>query len=366
MPNLLWSACSIMDDGFHNSYIDSIDVSGWEFNIPITLDRLFMYTELGSATGGFDIDLSTWVGTSNITSMSQFIKSCRTSFVDATNLDTSNVTNMYQFAYQATFLTHITGLDTFDSSSIVSVGATSSDGVVDFFRDCNFYDFDQPNANFGGNWGPNFNPSLLSLIRFFKRCGNLGAGVNPPNVSDWNVSNIQRFDLMFSYADWSSTNNPDISLWDVSSATHFTEFARRSGISALDTSNWEISNSCTSMISFVEDSAFSGTLDFSHINCDFSGVTSFHSFAKDVDLTGFKLNATADFSGSFSFSSFSVNGSTPLSTVDYDYFLGRLAATGMIAAIILDMGDANYTLAAAPDRATLTTTKGWTVNDGGI
>ncbi len=362
MPNLWWRNCTVMDDAFASSYIDSIDVSGWEFDSSLTLDRLFESTKKGSATGTFDIDLSTWVGTSNMTSMSQFFQQCRASSVNATNLDTSNVTNMYQFAYQSE-ITHITGLDTFNSSSLVSASPTSLDGVVDFFRDCWLYDFDQPNANFGANWGPNFNPGLLSLMRFFKSCG--GTGANPPNVSDWSVSNIQRFDLMFSHADWSSTNNPDVSLWDVSSATSFNEFARRSKVSALDTSNWEISNNCTTMWGFVEESDFNGTLDFSNVNCDFSSVWSFNGFANGVNLTGLKLHATSNFGSCGNFTNFA-NGPTPLSTTDYDYFLDRLAATGVAVPLTLDMGIATYTIATAGAYHTyLTGTLGWIINDNG-
>ena len=118
MPDLDWSSTNLVSQIFYDSKVAGIDASGWKFGPATSVAKAFRQTHRGSAGTAFTIDASGWLQSSNITNMQGLFRSTGAASVNMTGVDTSNVTNMNYFAYFAAELTHITGLDAFDASSL--------------------------------------------------------------------------------------------------------------------------------------------------------------------------------------------------------------------------------------------------------
>jgi len=98
-----------------------------------------------------------------------------------------------------------------------------------------------------------------------------------------------------------------------------------------------------------------GTPPITTMNSSFANATNF-----DQDISGLNFSAVSIINNL-------MLGKTYLnySTANYDALLIKLAATGMNGRT-LGMGTIRYTAAASAARTTLTSTKGWTISDGGL
>ena len=176
---------------------------------------------------------------------------------------------------------------------------------------------------------------------------------------------------MFRRAKWSGEGSLDVSEWDVSSVTGagFSNFIRESdGITLLDTSGWQISSSATDMTTFAYYSELAGDIDFSHANCDLSGITSWNSSFSGTGITGFKLHASSSFAAVTIMTNLFYVGTVLIPTADYDALLLRLAATATNTGITLGANASTYTLGGAVETArdtTLIAGRSWTINDAG-
>ena len=363
MPDLEWgTGGSALGNFFFNSKVKSLDVSGWDFAANTQLSAFFRNTQKGSGGAAFSIDASGWQNSSNITSLSTFLRDTEATSANISGIDTQNVTDMNYFAYFALELTHITGLDELDASSLT--------GIAIMFQYTRKYNWGTANANFGADFGPNLG-NITSMASMFYGTGDTTPGTAPPNVGNWDVSGVTTMSQMFRQADWTGGASLDVSSWDVSSVTTtgFNNWCRSStGVTSLDTSNWQISSSVTSMYFFAYASALTGDIDFSHANCDLSGITTWNGAFSTTGITGFKLHASSSFAAVTTMANFSTLGSTLISKTDYDALLLRLAATATNTGVTLTITNSNYTLGGAVETArdtTLIAGRSWTINDDG-
>jgi len=362
MPDLDWSNASNISSMFYQTNVKSIDVSGWTFGKSVVLSSLFRKTREGSSGPSFSVDISTWNNTGYITTLNDFIRDSDMTSLNATGIDTSNVTSMARFAYSCDNLTHITGLDEFDATSITLANA--------MFQGTKIFNFGATKSNFGSNWGPNLG-SCQNFSNFFYQVGSTTPSSTIVNVADWDTSAVTTFYNFMNGYKWTGGGNPDVSGFDVSNVTTFQNAFRSSSVSLLDTSNWSITSSCTHMGNFLQSAQYSGDLDFG--NCDFSAVTSFSHFGYMQEITGFVLGASVSFAAvtnMSNFITFNTGQYTPLSTADYDVLLQRLAATAVTTGVSLIVKDAEYTIATTQaSRDALTDPApaglGWTITDGG-
>ena len=362
MPDLDWSNASNISSMFYQTNVKSIDVSGWTFGKSVVLSSLFRKTQEGSSGPSFSVDISTWNNTGYITTLNDFIRDSDMTSLNVTGIDTSNVTSVARFAYSCDKLTHITGLDEFDATSITLANY--------MFQGADIFDFGATKSNFGSNWGPNLG-SCTNLSSFFYLVGSTTPSSTIANVADWDTSAVTTFYNFMNGYKWTGGGNPDVSGFDVSNVTTFQNAFRNSSVSLLDTSNWSITSNCTNMGNFLQSADYSGDLDFG--NCDFSAVTTFSHFGYYQEITGFTLGASVSFAAvtnMANFITFNTGQYTPLSTADYDVLLQRLAATAVTTGVSLIVKDAEYTIATTQaSRDALTDPApaglGWTITDGG-
>ena len=356
MPDLDWSSIGSLSSMFYQTHVKSIDVSGWTFGKSIAINSLFRTTEEGSSGPSFSIDISTWNNTGYITNLNDFISRSDMTSLNATGIDTSNVTSMDRFASHCDKLTHITGLDEFDATSVTTATA--------MFQGADIFDFGATKSNFGSNWGPNLG-SCTSLSNFFYSTGSTTPSSTVVNVADWDTSAVTTFLNFMNGCKWTGGGNPDVSNWDVSNVTTFQNAFRSSNVSLLDTSSWSITSSCTNMSYFLQSADYNGDLDFG--NCDFSAVTTFSNFGNQQEITGFALDPAVSFAAVTIMTNF-ITGNPSLTTTDYDALLLRLAATATNTGVTLTVTNSKYTLGGAVETArdtTLIAGRSWTINDDG-
>ena len=364
MPNLEWgTGGSNVSQFFHSAKVKSIDVSGWNFTGAATLlNAMFRRTLKGSAGATFSIDASGWQNSSNITKMTDFVRDTEATSVNISGIDTQNVTDMNYAFYFADELTHVTGLDELDATSLTT--------ALILFQYTRKYNWGTANANFGANWGPNLG-NITNMQSWFDNTGTTTPGSVPPDVSNWDVSGVTIMQAMFKQASWTGGTSIDVSSWDVSSVTGagFVDWCRAStGVTSLDTSNWQISSSVTSMAQFAYQSAFAGDIDFSHAGGDLSGITTWANAFHTTGITGFKLNGSSSFAAVTSMTNMITGASTLVPTADYDALLLRLAATATNTGVTLTVTNSNYTLGGAVETArdtTLIAGRTWTISDDG-
>ncbi len=365
MPDLEWdggTGTTTVANMFNGAYVKSIDVSGWKFHANSDVNQMFRRTYKGSAGTPFSIDASGWRDSNNITNLTGFIRETDATSINISGIETQNVTNMNYFAYFADELTHITGLDELDASSLTT--------AFIMFQYTRKYNWGTANANFGSNWGPNLG-NITTMNSWFYGTGDTTPGSAPPDVSDWDVSNVTDMKEMFRQAKWSGGGSIDVSSWDVGSVTTtgFNNFMRQSeGITLLDTSNWQISATVTDMTTFAYYSELAGDVDFSHPNCDLSGITTWSHAYQVTGITGFKLHGSSSFAAVTGMTNMITGGSTLVPKADYDALLLRLAATATNTGVTLTVTNSNYTLGGAVETArdtTLIAGRSWTINDAG-
>ena len=213
-----------------------------------------------------------------------------------------------------------------NSAFPASIGSWDTSNVTDmgsmFWRSTNF------NQDIG-SWDTS-NVTIMSSM--FER----SAAFNQ-DIGSWNTSNVTNMAKMFYKA---TTFDQDISSWDTSSLTQaWSMFARASSFNQ-DIGSWNTSNLWNMSNMFNYATAFDQDIS----SWDFSSVTASR-------LGGFFKNAG-------------------LSTANYDPLLVSWAnqASSMPSNMTnVDMGSSTYTSgsAAATARATLVSTYGWTIIDGG-
>ena len=367
-PNMDWSNCTNLAQFFFRCHMTSADVSNWTLN-PSGTSISQTFRGIGEnvvATGGLNLDLSTWVNTGAVTNIaSLFLISRGLTSVNITNWDLSHITNFETMFSSCYYLEEIIGLDTQRWDSATSMEKAFYQLYRIKFDAHNFHN------DFGANW------SVTNFNQCFYRCGfSLAVGSRGviPNIVNWDMSsavNVLWFFRDSEFADSNQTFAPSSS-WDLSglAATDLAFFAYNStGIETFDWSNVTLTSAITSMSGFIRvvNSGTTHPRTLTTIifgaNCDFSGVTTWNNFAQSQsNLTTLTFDASVSFAGTTSMASMLT--SVPLNITSYDNLLIRAAATNTNA-VALTASSSSFTCspsAAATAEATLIAA-GWTITD---
>ena len=155
--------------------------------------------------------------------------------------------------------------------------------------------------------------STTSLASMFRNCTSL----TTPDFSNWDVSSVENFGFFLRSA---SSANPNVESWDMSSATNIGQFGRLTNAFDQNLENWDIAN-VTNASSFMITATGLSTANY------------------DATLIGWEATLQAAYP----------------SGVGYPY------------SITITFGGSQYTGGGAADaaRASLISTFGWTITDGG-
>ena len=195
----------------------------------------------------YRIDLSNW-DSSYATDMNSMFKYCNSLvFIDVSELNTNNVTNMDSMFYMQSWGGK-SGLTSLDVS----------------------------------NWNVN---NVTNMNSMFAWCSSLTS----LDVSNWNVNNVTNMNGMFSGC--SSLTSLDVSNWNVNNVTDiYWMFGGCSSLTSLDVSNWNVNNVTNISNMFYDCSSLTSLKLF-----DFSKLTSITDINKlfsgckkliEVDLSG--------------------------------------------------------------------------------
>ena len=340
---------------FNRSKLSSFSMENLTFNSSgVTFVLTFYQANLLFSS----LDLSSWVNTSNITSMHYMFRSLNylglnTIELNVTGWDTSNVTTMFGWLYEARYLTEVIGLNDLRGDSLTGTGFQSA------IYNCTRLTFNNNNfhPDFGANW------SINTMNSSFRGIASQLSGVTSdmPDMTNWNTSIVTNFNSLFRDGDWNATN---YTMFDLSSAVDINQmFFDGDGIVNLDMSQSNLSSSCTSAFNFARNSQME-TVDLS--NCDFSAVTTIAYMFYSAPINSLTFDNTVSFASVNSAVNFLQNNIGGMTTAEYDNFLVRLDTTGLSGAYILTAGDSTYTTGGAGDtaRASLVS-KGWTISDDG-
>ena len=211
----------------------------------------------------------------------------------------------------------------------------------------------------GGFWGctnltasatdaPLITSTTLSL--YFTGCTAFNG-----EIGNWNISNVTSLFYMFLQSgfnkyigDWNTTN-----VTNMQGVFESTAFNQNIG-------NWNTSNVTTMLGMFAYNSAFNqnignwNTSNVTNMSYMFDNATAFNQ-----DISNWDINQVTTFSNF-------MPGVT-LSTTNYDALLVGWEAQAPTSGLSVNFGNSKYTLgsAAATARASLISTYGWTITDGG-
>ena len=369
MPNLNWSAAS-SPSNLYQTFIYSVFseapvLTGW--TLPTAHNVNLGYT-FYACDGEFALDLSGWTNTNKITDMNRFTMNCEFTSIDITGWNTSSCTNLAYCFNGMTKLTHITGLNTLNSS-----GLTNAVGIDSMFRGTSILNFGAAGSvtNFGTNWGANLSTaSTVGASFMFHTSGiSVVGGATPPDVSNWDMSGIVKCYQMFLDTEWNAAL--DFSNWDLSGLTasngldYFLYY--NEGTAVVDFTNADLPSTLTSFIYVFAYSEVT-TVTWGS-GCDFSNITTLNYHAYSADITSYSFPTNADFSALAIGTQF-LSHSQTMGTSNYDNFLTRMDATWVDPGSFsgtLSMGVSKYTGggAVATARANLIAA-GWTIADDGI
>ena len=297
----------------------------WDFNSAST-----NFTGLFSnADGQVALDLSTWTGTSNIGTCYQLFYFAEFTSVNLTGWDTSSVTSFTYGFYANGYLTDIIGLSGLQMPLNTSLRSA--------FDSCRLLKFDTHNFHDDFASGG----LITDMLSTFKMVS-LSSGTAAPNVTNFDLSSTTTTGSMFSSANITS-GTLDVSGWSTPLLISLgSMFYNSNGITNLDLSGWNFTNTITSFVNFVRGSEVV-TVDFgSASSSDFSGLTSFSHFGYGIDsITTITFPTTLDLS-SLNYAQNFLYGASTMGSTNYGFFLITLDTTGLTGAYPLVVGSSQY------------------------
>jgi len=157
--------------------------------------------------------------------------------------------------------------------------------------------------------------------------------------------------------------NEDIGAYDVSAVTNM-----RTMLLNMPSFNQDISSWNTSLVENMQ-AMFAGDILFNQdlSSWDFSSVTDMSDMFNNCDafkqnIGGWDITAVTDAEFMFYHTDINETGTT----TNYDALLNGWAAQAVQSGVTFEGGLSKYSSAASAARATLETTKSWTITDGGI
>lgn len=226
--------------------------------------------------------------TSNITNMSSMFQGSKSlKKIELSNFDTSNVTSMYSMFNGCNSITEL-DVSSFDTSKVTS--------MRDMFSGCNSITKLDLNSFDTSN--------VTDMYRMFQNCTSL----IELDISNWQTSNVTSVSRMFNGC--SSLVSLDLSKWDTSNVTDIGSgnttggmFAKCSSLKYLNLSNWNLSKATSLRRTFfgcssLTDLILTGwdTSNISNFNAMFQGCSSLIT----LDVSSFDTSNATDMSNMFS------------------------------------------------------------------
>lgn len=228
------------------------------------------------------------------------------------------------------------------------------------------------------NWGDNvcnFTNAANGLSQHFEGCSNLTgmlntlpnltgdtaalgmftfcSNFNSPNVTSWNTSNINDFNLMFSEC---SSFNQNINGWDVSNASDLSSMFYRASSFNQSLNSWTFAVGVDLHDIFREASSFNG--DITGWNIEFvNSITGmfWDATSFDQDISGWDITNQ--------FQMYNMFDNCGLSTCNYDKIISGWEAQGPLTGVNLGANGLIYTLGGQVelDRNSLISTYLWSI-----
>jgi len=314
--------------------LTSIDISNWDTSSVTHLDGLFY-----QCTALTSINISNW-NTSNVITLNQLFNQCPSlTSVDLSNWNTSSNTDI-SYAF-------------YGCSSLVSLNISSWDvSNVEFFGYA-FYGCSSLTSLDLSSWDTG---ACTDARRMFENCSQL---TSIGNTNNWNTSLITRTDSMF--YNCSSLTSLNTSGWDLNAATTIRGMCYNcSNLTSIDVSNWGISSvtdasiifrGCTNLTSL--DVSSWNTSNVTQTYQTFRDCSSLHS----LDVTGWDVTKVTTM--------FQMFYGTYLDRDSYSNLLISWAGQNVKSSVPFHGGSSKYKASAVSARSTLTTTKSWSITDGG-
>ncbi|PQJ82137.1 BspA family leucine-rich repeat surface protein [Polaribacter glomeratus] len=295
-----------------------------------TTNLSFMF--MGAST--LNANLNSW-DVSNVNTMHYMFHTASMFNGDISEWNVSNVTNMTSMFGNAFVFNQ--DISFWNVSSVTSMQA--------MFRGASVFDADVSAWNVS---------NVTNMQNMFRHAGAFNA-----NLNSWVVSNVTDMGYMFRYA---NAFNGDVSSWNVSNVTNMKHMFIRAIVFNQDISSWNVS-SVNNMNNMFRD-AYAFDADVSAWNV--SNVTNMQSVFRNARAFNANLSDW-DFSTAVTSLDFFLDGTTSLSTINYDNLLIAWAASAASLPANQNLGDlSSLKHCAGADAKIALEAKGWTIGDGGL
>lgn len=326
------------------------NIASWDVSNVTTMSYMF------SNASNFNDNINSWdVG--QVVSMYDMFDGATSFNQPLNNWDVSNVTNMsYMFLNAVNFNQPLNNWDVQNVINLIGTfyGATAFNQNINNWNVGNVTDMNGTFSN-ASSFNQPLNSWDVSSVTNMASMFYNASSFNQP-LNNWNVSNVQRMDAMFYNA---IPFNQDISSWNVSNVTDMTNMFRSTAFNR-PLNNWNVSKVTSMGSMFNSAAAFNQPLnswDVSHVTSMtrmFRNASTFNQSLENWNLGSItSLTEMLDFSG--------------LDCQNYDNTLiGWAANTSTPNGLTLGAEQLGYDTPAQTAHSTLTTTKGWTINDAGL
>ena len=344
---------------FNYNYAFNQNIGGWDVSKVTNMSGMFN-ANTAFANGGSP-SISGWT-TSGVTDMSSMFNG--TPFnEDIGAWDVSNVVNMYRM-FSATNLFNNGGsssINNWDTSKVTNMSwmfyvSTQFNQPVGGWDVSKVTDFDRMfmNANTFNNGGsPDISGWTLNTIQnvdmnyMFQGADNFDT-----DIGAWNTEKVVNMSYMFNGAKFNNGGSPSISGWTTSAVTNMSQMFYSNRYFAQYIGSWDVSNVTTMYRMFARNPA-NQPFVFDYTLYDW----------QPLSLTAGASSGLADFM-------------YPASPITYNYMSTPLynqllinwsGLGGLPSNITANFGGSRYSGSTATTaRGVLTSTKGWTITDGGL
>ena len=273
-----------MSNMFSDSKSTSIDVSSFNTSNIIYMNSMFYGSTATEIKGLENFD------TSNVTDMSSMFKNSKTSLLNLSNLDTSKVTNMYMMFYGST----ASSLDvsSFDTSKVTSMEYMFDGAKATEIK--GLENFDTSNVKYMGFMFVDLKVSVL-------------------NVSSFDTSNVTNMALMFAGAAVNEIKG--LENFDTSKVTNMNRMFDECTAEILDVSSFDTSNltSMNAMFSRTVATEIKGIENFDTSNVTNMGLMFNDSKVTELNLSNFDTSKVISMSYMF-------NGCSAIESLDVSSF----------------------------------------------
>ncbi len=346
-PNL--STVTDMSGMFRDATSVNPDTSSWDFTNVTTVSSMFE-----GATSFNNSGIAFWFAPV-VTNMSNMFKGATSFNQYLGSWDVSSVTNMGGMFEGATSFNQ--GFIWTTTSSVTNMsnmfkGATSFNGIVNDFNTSSVTDM---SSMFEGatSFNQPLDPWNVGNVQSMNSMFNGATSFNQP-LNSWNVSSVVDIGYMFSGA--TSFNQP-LNSWNVSNVLSMDSMFQQATSFNQPLNSWDISSSSSIEGMFNSATSFNQPLNSWNVSNLLSLSSLFDSAVSfDQDISDWDVSNVSYMNNMF-------NG-VKLSTTNYDALITKWSALALKSNVTFDGGNSTY-CTSATQRASIISTYGWTITDGG-